>query len=160
MTQIVDDVMIDVPVADLYDFVTTPATWPKWHPSSLGVSDAIDHSLEVGERVTEEFLVAGRRGQVVWTVTAKDAPRTWTISGKVIGGGQGVITYHCRPDGDGTIFEREFTYSMSSLKLEILNVLIFKRRVKRESAQAVRQLKAAIERERSAQPAPEEASVS
>ena len=110
--------------------------------------------------MTEEFLVAGRRGQVVWTVTAKEAPRTWTISGTVIGGGQGVITYHCRPDGNGTIFEREFTYSMSTRKLEILNVLIFKRRVKRESAQAVRQLKTAIERERSAQPAPKSASVS
>ena len=146
MTRIVDDVLIDVPVADLYDFVTTPASWPAWHPSSLGVSDAIDHSLEVGERVTEEFLVAGRRGQVVWTVTGKEAPNTWTISGKVLGGGQGVITYRCRPGGDGTIFEREFTYSMSSLKLEILNRLIFKRRVQRESAQAVRQLKLAVER--------------
>ncbi len=49
---------------------------------------------------------------------------------------------------------------MSSLKLEILNVLIFKRRVKRESAQAVRQLKAAIEREGSVQPASQTASVS
>ncbi len=113
MTRIVDDIALASPVDEVFAFVSTPATWPKWHPSSLGVSDAIDHSLEVGEQVTEEFLVAGRRGQVVWTVTDKDAPRTWTISGKVIGGGQGVITYHCRPDGNGTIFEREFTYSMS-----------------------------------------------
>ena len=160
MTRIVDSILVAAPIEDVYAFVTTPATWPTWHPSSLGVNDATDHSLEVGERVTEEFLVAGRRGQVAWTVTAKEAPKTWTISGKVIGGGQGVITYRCRPEGDGTIFEREFTYSMSSLKLEILNVLIFKRRVKRESAQAVHQLKTEIQRAESQQPTPEAASVS
>ncbi len=50
MTRIVDSISLASPVDEVYAFVTTPATWPKWHPSSLGVSDATDHSLEVGEQ--------------------------------------------------------------------------------------------------------------
>jgi uncharacterized membrane protein len=146
MTRIVNSVAIAAPVDTVYDFVTTPATWPRWHPSSLGVSGATDHPLLVGEQVTEQFLVAGRRGQVVWTVTERQAPALWVIAGQVIGGGQGVISYHCRPAPGGTEFEREFTYAMPTLPLRLLDLLLLRRRVRDESEQAVRQLRQAVER--------------
>jgi hypothetical protein len=76
--------------------VTTPGNWPVWHPSSSGVGGATDHSLEPGEEVTEEFLVAGRRGRVVWTVRERLAPRRWVIDGRVEGGG-GTITFTATP---------------------------------------------------------------
>lgn len=145
MTRILSSVTIPAAVEDVYAFVTTPATWPHWHPSSLGVSEAVDQSLEVGERVTEEFRVAGRRGRVVWTVTGRDAPARWAISGRVIGGGSGVITYRCTATGAGTLFEREFTYSMPSAWLSLLDRLVFRRRVRAESEQAVHQLRQALE---------------
>ena len=47
----------------VFAYVTTPANWPTWHPSSLAVSGAVDHPLDIGEQVTEDFLVAGRRGR-------------------------------------------------------------------------------------------------
>src|SRR5512134_555906 len=62
---------------EVFDFVTMPGNWPKWHLSSLGVSGATDHPLQVGEQVTEDFLVAGRRGRAVWAVTERVAPRGW-----------------------------------------------------------------------------------
>jgi hypothetical protein len=37
------------------------------------VSGAIDHSLKVGEQVTEDFRVAGRRGRARWTVIERAA---------------------------------------------------------------------------------------
>lgn len=144
MSHVLDRIELTLPVDEVYRFVTTPATWPRWHPSSLGVSEAIDHSLGVGERVSEEFLVAGRRGLVVWTVVERSAPTSWTIAGKVIGGGEGVITYRCTPSENGTLFEREFRYRMPNLKLTMLDLLLFRRRVRRESAQAVRQLRKAL----------------
>ncbi len=58
-----------------------------WHPSSLGVSGATDHSLEPGEEVTQEFLVVGRRGRAVWTVRERVYPRRWVIDGRVEGDG-------------------------------------------------------------------------
>ncbi|HYM70852.1 MAG TPA: SRPBCC family protein [bacterium] len=62
MTRIETTVLIQAPIERVFEFVTTPGHWPLWHPSSLGISGATDHSLAVGERTVEEFLVAGRRG--------------------------------------------------------------------------------------------------
>ena len=73
----------------VFAYVTTPANWPKWHPSSLAVSGTTDHPLDLGEQVTEDFLVAGRRGRVVWTVVEREAPERWVIAGEVEDGRPG-----------------------------------------------------------------------
>jgi uncharacterized protein YndB with AHSA1/START domain len=134
-------------VERVFEYVTTPGNWPEWHPSSLGVSGATDHSLEPGEKVTEEFLVAERRGRVVWTVREREASRRWVIDGKVEGGGGGTITYAMTPNADGTTFERDFVYSMPSRLLALLDRLVLRPRVEAESAEALRRLKEALEKE-------------
>jgi ketosteroid isomerase-like protein len=78
MIRIYTAIHLTQPVEVVFDYVTTPGHWPRWHPSSLAVSGATGRSLMVGEQVTEEFLVAGRRGQVVWTVnSAQKAGVPW-----------------------------------------------------------------------------------
>lgn len=146
MTRIYKTARIQTPIEQVFDYVTTPGNWPAWHPSSLGVSGATDHSLEPDERVTEEFRVAGRRGRVVWTVQERDAPHRWVIDGRVKGGGGGRITYTLTPHEGGTIFEREFVYTMSNPLLALLDRLVLCRRVEAESAEALRQLKDVLER--------------
>jgi uncharacterized protein YndB with AHSA1/START domain len=79
VTRICKSIRIQTPVEEVFEYVTTPGTWPAWHPSSLGVDGATNHSLEPGEQVTEEYSVAGRRGRVVWTVREREAPRRWVI---------------------------------------------------------------------------------
>lgn len=49
-TRIHTSVLIRRPSAEVFDYVTTPANWPRWHPSSLAVSGATDHPLRVGVR--------------------------------------------------------------------------------------------------------------
>jgi hypothetical protein len=100
MTRIYTTAQIHTPADRVFDYVTTPGNWPVWHPSSLGVGGATDHSLEPDEQVTEEFQVAGRRGRVVWTVRERVAPRRWVIDGRVEGGGGGTITYTATPHAD------------------------------------------------------------
>jgi uncharacterized protein YndB with AHSA1/START domain len=146
MTRIHKEIQINAPIEEVFDYVTTPGNWPEWHPSSLSVSGATDHSLESDERVTEEFRVAGRRGRVVWTVQERDAPHRWVIHGRVKGGGGGRITYTLTPHEGGTIFEREFVYTMSNPLLALLDRLVLRRRVEAESAEALRQLKDVLER--------------
>ena len=97
MTRIYTTATIACPLAALYDYVTTPAYWPEWHPSSLGVSDGAEHSLLLGERVTERFLVAGRRGSVVWTVTEREEPQRWVIVGAIEGATAAVPSPTCSP---------------------------------------------------------------
>ena len=142
MTRIVTSISIPLPMETIFNYVTDPANWPQWHPSSIGVSGATGHSLEKGERVTEEFLVAGRHGKATWTVRERIFPRLWSIEGDVAGSNvKGVVTYILHPQDDGTLFEREFIYSMSSRLYVLLDRLLIRRRIKAESWQAVRQLK-------------------
>ena len=138
-------ITINRPVADVFEYVTTPGHWPDWHPSSLGVSGATDHSLMVGEEVTEEFRVAGRRGSLTWRVTQRDAPRSWTISGSLGAQGSGTVAYTLTPEGAGTRFERVFTYDVSGALFAIVNRLAYNRRVTNESAEALRRLKRRLE---------------
>src|SRR3712207_6556291 len=146
MTRICKSVQIQTPVEKVFEYVTTPGNWPAWHPSSLGVDGATDHSLEPGEQVTEEYRVAGRRGRVVWTVREREAPHRWVIDGRVEGGGSGTITYILSAHREGTTFERDFVYAMPNPLLAVLDRLVLRRRIKAESAEALRRLKNVLER--------------
>lgn len=146
MTRIRSTVRIERPVERVFDYVTTPGNWPEWHPSSLGVSGATDHSLEPGEQVTEKFRAAGRRGSVVWTVRERVPPRRWVIEGLVEGGGGGTIAYTLTSHDGATTFERDFAYTMPNALLALLDRLVLRRRVETESAEALRRLKDVLER--------------
>ena len=145
MTRFYTTVDLLRPVHEVFDFVTIPGNWPQWHPSSLGVSGEADHSLEVGEQVTEAFRVAGRRGSAVWTCLEREAPRHWVIEGQVEEGGAGTITYTLTPHNGGTRFERTFVYALPNRLWEVLNRLFLRRRIAAESDEALRRLKHVLE---------------
>jgi hypothetical protein len=131
--------------SEVFAYVTTPGNWPRWHPSSLAVRGAIDHPLNLGEQVTEDFLVAGRRGTVLWTVIAHQPDRQWAIEGNVEGGGRGVVSYSITPTASGCRFERNFRYTFRDLLLIVLDQLEIHRRVDQESSEAVQRLKGILE---------------
>jgi uncharacterized protein YndB with AHSA1/START domain len=145
MTRITLSVEIDRPAGQVFDFVTTPGSWPRWHPSSIGVTGVTDHPLRVGEQVTEEFSVAGRRGRATWTVKARDAARRWVIEARPEEGGSAVITYTLTAQGKGTRFQRELAYTMPGPLWALLDLLVIRRRIRAESAQALRRLKTLLE---------------
>lgn len=151
MTRIVSIVTIARPIGVVFAYVTTPGHWPEWHPSSLAVSGAADHSLAVGEQVTEEYHVAGRKGTVVWTVRERDAPRRWRIEGQIVGrgGSGGTVAYTLTQDAASncTRFEREFSYPTPTIVIALLDALVIRRRIREESAEAVRRLKARLDAE-------------
>jgi uncharacterized protein YndB with AHSA1/START domain len=145
MTTIVTHAGIRRPLAEVFDYVTTPAHWLVWHPSSLGLHGATDHSLQVGEEVTEDFRVAGRKGSVTWVVIARQAPTHWAIAGKVAAGGKGTITYTLTQTAEGTAFRREFDYAMPNWFAALLDRMFIRRRIEAESVLAVSRLKQALE---------------
>jgi uncharacterized protein YndB with AHSA1/START domain len=147
MTRIVNTATIRRPPADVFDYVTTPGHWPEWHPSSVQVTGAADHPLDVGEQCAEEYVVAGRRGHVLWTVRERIPERRWVIEGRSREGGHATITYVLAPAGDAatTRYERTLEYAMPSAFLALLDRLLIRRRVARESAEAVRRLAQRLE---------------
>ncbi|MBP0628208.1 MULTISPECIES: SRPBCC family protein [unclassified Cupriavidus] len=145
MTRIHSEVTIQRPPAEVFAYVSTPATWPAWHPSSLAVRGATDHPLEIGEEVTEDFRVAGREGTVVWKVAERRPPTLWRIDGTIDGRKAGTVTYALTPSGTGTRFEREFTYQAPTLLFSLLNWAALRKQVDAESTEAVRRLKAKLD---------------
>ena len=146
MTRIYTSATIRKPIETVFDYVTTPAHWPEWHPSSLAVSGSTDHSLRLGEEVTEDFWVAGRRGRVVWRVQECEPPKRWSIVGQVTGRGSGGVVSYALTARDGrTFFEREFVYRAQNIVFDVLDWLIFRRRIEIESAAALTGLKRVLE---------------
>jgi uncharacterized protein YndB with AHSA1/START domain len=145
MTQIATSIQIARPRDEVFAFVTTPGNWPKWHPSSLGVSGATDHPLTLGEEVTEEFVVAGRRGRTVWTVRDCRPPCFWVIQSAATARGKAQITYTLTQQDGYTYFHRELVYTLRSPQHALLNWLLLKFRVRAESREALRRLKQRLE---------------
>jgi Polyketide cyclase / dehydrase and lipid transport len=145
MTQIVVAINIHRPIGVVFDYVTTPANWPAWHPASRAVSGSADHSLLIGEQVTEEFVAGGRHGSCIWQVTQREIPYLWTITTSTPQV-RAEITYRLKAQGEQTFFEREFTYATSGIWFWILDFLLMRRRMARKSRIALEQLKERLER--------------
>ncbi|MBV8298851.1 MAG: SRPBCC family protein [Candidatus Eremiobacteraeota bacterium] len=146
MTRISSEATIRRSADEVFDYVTTPANWPQWHPSSIRVTGDAGHSQDVGERCTEEFVVAGQHGVCEWVVLRRDAPSSWVIEARPEAGGRATITYALTPDGGGgTRFTRTLEYEMPNALLAVLDALVIRRRIERESAQAVANLRAVLE---------------
>lgn len=144
-TRIVSEIDITRPPSEVYDYATTPATWPRWHPSSLGVSGDAGHSLQLGESVVEAFNVAGRRGQVVWRVVSREPGRLWRIEGTIDDHVAGVVTYTLEDRAGGTHFVRRFEYPSRTLLFALVNAITLRERVEAESQTAVQRLKSVLE---------------
>jgi uncharacterized protein YndB with AHSA1/START domain len=145
-TSVVSTVRIHREIADVFDFFTTPKNWPRWHPASTSVAGATDHSLAIGEEVSEEFRVGGGKGRTVWRVTARDAPHMWRIENTPAGDARFTITYRLRVDGKDTVFEREMQYRFNRLWLRVLDPLFIRRHMQRESQQALSNAKEILEK--------------
>jgi Polyketide cyclase / dehydrase and lipid transport len=153
MTRIVVTISIHRPIGVVFDYITTPANWPAWHPASRAVSGSVDHSLLIGEQVTEEFLAGGRHGSCVWQVTRREVPYLWTITTSTPRV-QAEITYRLSAQGETIIFERELTYVTSGLWFWVFDFLLMRRRMNRESRIALERLKERLERPASRDTAP------
>jgi uncharacterized protein YndB with AHSA1/START domain len=145
MTRICSSIQIRQPIEQVFDFITTPGNWPRWHPASVSVGGNADHSLLPGEAVTENISVFGHRGQVTWLVRERSVPHRWVIDGTGKDGGYATITYTLSPHPDGTTFDRELVYAMPNPLLAVLDWLIIRSRMKADSAEALRRLKRLLE---------------
>ncbi|HEX3148227.1 MAG TPA: SRPBCC family protein [Gemmataceae bacterium] len=146
VSRVYNAITIHRPIAEVFDYVTMPASWVHWHPVTIGVTGVTDHSLHIGEQVIEEIRSVGGKGFMTWTVTERSAPHHWRIDGESNIGINGIISYRFTEHPDGTHYERELYYWKPHGVLYPLVDRIYKRnQVLEESAEALRRIKANLE---------------
>lgn len=143
MTRIVTAVRIRRPIDAVFAYATTPGNWPAWHPASISVEGG-DHPCLVDEEAVEEFVAAGRHGRTTWRVTRREAPHRWRIETESREA-RAAVEYRLRAEDGGTLFERELSYRVSGAWLALLDLLLLRRRMDRESRLALENLKAVLE---------------
>jgi hypothetical protein len=77
-------------------------------------------------------------------VTRRKAPHRWRIEAS-LPQGQAVISYLLSAEGVDTVFRRDLSYEMPNAWLALLDVLILRRRMDRESRVALQRLKLVLE---------------
>lgn len=138
-------ISIRQPIEQVFNFVTTVENCSKWYPSNL--TGPVDHPLGLGESVTEEFVLAGRRGRITWTVRECKPPRRWVVFGQSEDGGTATLTYTLRAGSDGTRFVRELRFNIPVLLDQAGGFLGLRNRIQAEYAEALRRLKKVLEGE-------------
>lgn len=151
MAEIVASVLIRSPAEIIYNYVTTPANWPNWHPASLTVTGNATGSLGLGDEVIAEFKAGGYRARAQWRVTRRRAPYLWSIEASPPEGGWARIEYALSAENGAVLLERELTYKMPNRWLALLDHCVIRRRMARESRLGLRRLKDILE---AAPPAP------
>jgi Polyketide cyclase / dehydrase and lipid transport len=135
----------------VFDYVCTPAFWPDWHPSSLRLHGDAARPLRVDDRFEEDIRAGGREARLRWRVLAADAPRLWTAQAVASNGVELELTYRVHAATHGTLFERDLQYRVAGWWLNLLNVLVLRRRIAAESVHSLQQLKSVLE---ATQPSP------
>lgn len=139
------EIDIDRPPQVVFDYVTTPALWHTWHPATVEVREAPNRPLTTGETALELIAVGGRRDQARWRVLACVAPRHWEI-GTDTDNGAAHITYEITSRGGGSRFHRTLEFRSKRWPWRALDSTLTRWLLVRQSARALRQLKAVLER--------------
>lgn len=136
---------INKPVEEVFDFITTPGDWTKWHPATASVTSKSSQPALEGEIIVENVKHGLLRDTFRWKVVECRAPKRWAILGTSDRFGQKVrIDYTLTPENGGTLWEREMCFYFPN-HYKYMDRLVFSRILKRNSDKAVRQLKQYLE---------------
>lgn len=145
MTIMQHDIEIARAPEQVLAYASSASRWPEWHPSSLKV-DAISGPLPAGSHFEEDIHAGGRPGHLSWDVVEYIPGQRWQARAKDHSKGLHlVLTYECRATAGGTQFIRTLDYGFSGLLMRVLNRLILRRRIDRESAESLRILRTMAE---------------
>lgn len=132
------------PAAEVFEFVSTPAYWSRWHPATRLVRDAPERPMVLGETLLEHFSVAGRRLKARWTVCVCEPHKRWAIATDTPHG-VARITYQISAEGTGCRFERKLQFRSKFWLWRLLDSNLTRWVLEHQSDRALRRLKALLE---------------
>jgi uncharacterized protein YndB with AHSA1/START domain len=144
-SRVVNRIEIAAPPERVFNYVTAPTNWPRWHPASRAVRGVTERTPQIGESVVETFEIAGRRGEATWTTAELDPPRRWVIVSGAPRSSSARLVYTLTAKDGGTVWERDLTYRGANLLFGILNALQIRSVMESDSAKALANVKRQIE---------------
>jgi uncharacterized protein YndB with AHSA1/START domain len=79
MTAIVNQIEVDAPAAEVFDYVTDPERFPEWQANVVG--GRMDHETSIGAICNTTRRIGGREREVTSEVTKYDPPTSWAVHG-------------------------------------------------------------------------------
>ena len=146
MGYVSNTVLLRRPIEPVFDKATTALYWVCWHPATLGVRGAVDHPVQQGEHITERAHIAGRTASAEWTCVERTRPHHLALEAL----GPPIIArivYTFDQRGSEVVFTRTLTYTVTGLLGGLIDTLILRDIMKKQSAQAMLNLKAWLEAE-------------
>jgi uncharacterized protein YndB with AHSA1/START domain len=145
LTRIETSIDISRRPEDVFNYVTTPALWHTWHPATASVSDVPHRPLDMGETALEHIRAGWRGFDARWVVVACEPFREWVIETDSADGAAR-IRYRLEANDGGCRFERTLGYRAKRLPWSAFDSNLTRWVLGRQSARALRALKALLER--------------
>jgi hypothetical protein len=110
MPRVSQHLVVDRPLAAVFDTVTTARFWPEWHPATRGVEGDTDHPARLGDKIIEHVTIAGIEGTGTWTVTEYGPPGHLALETDLaVGHLRIAYALTAEPDG-GTRLQRDLDF--------------------------------------------------
>ncbi|MEV6413582.1 SRPBCC family protein [Kribbella sp. NPDC051718] len=79
MAAIVNQIEVDAPAAEVFDYVTDPERFPEWQANVVG--GHMDHETSLGAICNTTRRIGGREREVTSEVTKYSPPSSWAVHG-------------------------------------------------------------------------------
>jgi uncharacterized protein YndB with AHSA1/START domain len=79
MAAIVNQIEVDAPAAEVFDYVTDPGRFPEWQANVVG--GHMDHETSLGAICNTTRRIGGREREVTSEVTKYNPPSSWAVHG-------------------------------------------------------------------------------
>lgn len=143
VASVVNAVPIEGRPEAVFDLVTTARFWPQWHPATTAVSGVTQRPYLLGDRIIEQGRIGEGNFEVTWKVAERIRPRRVVLQSES-SPVQIIYSFHSR--GNVTDYTRELKYNVEDLKSISPDPNEVNRLMQLQSEQAVKQLKALVEK--------------
>lgn len=144
MSVVQHEIQIGLPPRRLFDVLSTAARWPEWNPHSLRVS-AEDRPLMPGARFEEHARFAGRERHWRWIVRDLRPAMFWIAEGESADGLKQQLRYDLHGRGTSCLLALRLDYELPGLRQRLLDHVVLRRRIARETLAALAALNQAID---------------
>jgi|SRR5579871_1277129 len=143
MTQVDNSIVINGPIEQVFDTVTTTASWPRWHPATLSVSGVTDRPVQLGDRIRERARIGQQEYEGEWTVIEHERPRRLVM--EIVGSGTRISYAFSENGAAATRFVRSLSYDPNLFGGSAADPAKLERLIYTQSQTALEKLKVLVE---------------